>query len=283
MNNIIGILFGILWASGGVAIKTGIKSTSPLNLALLRFIIAGLILFSITHVFWKKERLPKGDEWGKLMLFGFFGVTVYVGCFFIAAITTSVGLLNLFVAINPLIITLLAAFWLKRKISNYEIVGLLLCFSGLVVATFPSLQNSTSTIGGLIILTIGMIGYSFSNVYFKKINLPLSNLAINTWQVIFGGLGLLPIVLYLGNTQIIWDKNLFISVLWLSVVISIATMLIWFYLLKKDAVKAGRWLYLSPIAGYFYANFFYGEKITMNAFIGTVFVIVGLYISKKEN
>jgi probable blue pigment (indigoidine) exporter len=282
MEYIIGLLFAFFWASGSLATKIGVKSADPLTLALMRFGIAGSLLFLYNYVFTKGNPFPKGIEWRKLITFGLFGTTIYSGCYFIATETTSVGLLNLFVATNPLLIVLISTFWLKKPITRNEIIGFIICTLGLVTATFPSLKNSTATSFGIIVLSIGMISYSFANVYYGKMNLPLSNIAINTWQVIFGGLMLVPFAIFAPNKHITYDQNLVISVFWLSIIISICTTLLWYYLLKKDTVKASKWLYLSPILGYILSYFLLDEIITIYAMMGTVLVILGLYVSKKK-
>ena len=146
----------------------------------------------------------------------------------------------------------------------------------------PSLMDSSSTVMGLLILTLGIFSYSFANVYFSKMNVPLSNIAINTWQVLIGGTLLIPVALLMPHKEIVWDNNLLISVFWLAIVISICTSLLWYYLLKKDTIKASQWLYLSPIMGYGLSYWLLNEPITIFAVVGTVLVIMGLYISKKE-
>ncbi len=283
MEYAIGLLFALFWASGSLATKIGVKSADPLTLALMRFTIAGTLLFSYTYLVKKESRFPKAEEWKKLIIFGFFGTTIYSGCYFIATETTSVGLLNLFVAINPLLIVLLSAIWLKKQVTKNEIIGFIICFAGLIFATYPSLKDSSATLFGIILLSIGMLSYSFANVYYGKMNLALPNITINTWQVIFGGLMLVPFAFFWQNKHITWDKNLLISVLWLGIIISICTTLLWYFLLKKDAIKASRWLYLSPILGYALSYFLLHEAITKYAVIGTLLVIFGLYIAKRKN
>ena len=151
MDYIIGLLFSFFWASGSLATKIGVKSADPLTLALMRFGIAGSLLFLYNYVFTKGKRFPKAEEWKKLAIFGLFGTTIYSGCYFIATETTSVGLLNLFVAINPLIIILISTFWLKKPITKNEVIGFIICTFGLATATFPSLKNSTATPFGIFI------------------------------------------------------------------------------------------------------------------------------------
>ena len=283
MEYVIGFLFALLWASGSLATKIGVKSADPLSLALMRFALAGSILFVYNYLFKRGNPLPKGKAWQQLIIFGFFGTTVYSGCYFIATESTSVGLLNLFVAFNPLVIVFISAIWLKKDITSFQIIGFVVSFLGLAIATYPSLIDSSATVFGIVILSIGMISYSFANVYFGKMNLLLSNIAINTWQVIFGGLMLVPFAYFWPEKRLIFDNNLAFSVLFLGIIISVFTTLLWYFLLKKDAIKASQWLYLSPILGYVLSYFVLGEAITRYAIIGTVLVVLGLWVSKRKS
>jgi drug/metabolite transporter (DMT)-like permease len=281
MEYLIGFLFALLWASGSLATKIGVGSADPLSLALMRFVLAGSVLFVYNYLVKRSNPLPKGEQWLKIIVFGFFGTTVYSGCYFVATISTSVGLLNLFVAINPLLIVFLSSIWLKKSISKNQVVGFIICFLGLATATYPSLVGSCDTLFGIAVLSLGMLSYSFANVYYGQMNLPLSNVTINTWQVIFGGLMLVPFAIFWPNKYLILDYNLAFSVLFLGIVISVFTTLLWYALLKKDAIKASQWLYLSPILGYGLSYFFLHEAITQFAIIGTILVIFGLRVSRR--
>jgi probable blue pigment (indigoidine) exporter len=63
--------------------------------------------------------------------------------------------------------------------------------------------------------------------------------------------------------------------------ISIAAVQLWLYLLKAEPVKASLWLFLCPIFGFFYAAILTNEPITIYTVVGTVLVILGLYLGKK--
>ncbi|OZI13340.1 hypothetical protein CEW92_01955 [Bacillaceae bacterium SAS-127] len=100
----------------------------------------------------------------------------------------------------------------------------------------------------LIILGIGMLAMAIGSVYFKKVKLDLPNIVINTWQVIIGGVLLVPITYTLeSETYFLHTDNYLLgSLIWLVLIISIATMLLWFYLLKQDADEPP-----PPIASHF--------------------------------
>lgn len=279
MDILIGLLFAVFWASASIAAKTGIKSVDPITLLVIRFLIAGVLML-LYVVFVKKERLPQKSEWGKLSIFSLLNTVIYLGLFFIASKTISAGLLTLFVSINPLLIALIGAFYINRKPTKNELVGFIICFIGLSVASLPHLQNARANVYSIVILLLGMLSYSFGTVYFKKQNIALSNLSVNAWQVLIAGIVLIPVSFLLQTKPITYNRDFYLSLFWLTIVVSIFTMLLWLYLLKKDTVKASRWLYVSPIFGYILSHFILDEPITWHAGIGTVLVIAGLIKSR---
>ncbi len=125
-----------------------------------------------------------------------------------------------------------------------------------------------------------MISYSLGSVYYKKIDLKLSKLTINAWQNLIGGLFLFPIAYYYKKKEIIYDDNLYLSLIWLTIIISIIANNMWLKLLKIDTVKASKWLFLTPVFGYFLSYFLLNEQITLHACFGTILVLLGLKISK---
>lgn len=276
-----GILFAVLWASGAIAMKTGLNSSSPLTLAIFRFLLAGIIMVSFSQIF-LKEKLPNKTEWLKIIVFGFLNITMYLGCLFIAIEYVSAGLMNLFVSINPILIIFFSILFLNRKVTKHEITGFLVCFIGLLIAVLPLIKKNEANLVGIILLIIGMSSYSIGSVFYKKFDLKLSNTSINAWQTLLGGVFLIPFAYLMNTKTIILNANFYISLFWLSIVISVFATLIWLNLVKKDPIKASKWLFLAPVFGYFLSYFILGEQITLYEVIGTVLVIIGLKITNAK-
>ena len=272
----------MLWASASVATKIGILSAQPLVIGNFRFFIAATLMLSYSYLF-QKNRLPNVSEWKQLAIYGFLNVTLYLGCFVIAMKHVSAGIGSLATATNPLIISILSAFWIGHSVKKTEILGLVFGITGVGVATYPLLKNSFADAEGFIILSISMISYSVGTVYYASQKWKLPLLVINGWQVLLGGIFLVPFTLFFtdwaNNT---YDVRFWSSVFWLVIPVSIGAVQLWLYLLKKDPVKASLWLFLCPIFGFAYASFLLNEPITSYTYVGTIFVIVGLYLAQKK-
>lgn len=275
----IGLGFSILWASASTATKIGLKATQPFTICVVRFFLAGSLMLGISHGL-MRHRLPRGREWGRLAFYGLLTNSVYLGLYVLAMQHVSAGLGSLAIATNSVFVNLLATIFLRQPLKGGTMVSLLLCSAGVVLAAWPLLQNSSATPGGLVVLTVGMLAYSMGIIYFSRTEwngLPL--LTINGWQVLLGGVFLLPVALYLYQPALnIWNGSSIGGILWLAIPVSIGAVQLWLYLLKDNPTKASFWLFLCPVFGFLIANVFTGEEITAYTLGGMALVIGGIYL-----
>jgi probable blue pigment (indigoidine) exporter len=278
-----GISFAILWASASSATKVALQSAQPFVIAVTRFLIAGTIMLFISHIV-LKERLPAGNEWKQIAVYGILNVSIYLGLYVIAMLYVSAGLGSLSTGTNPVIISIIAAVWLGQPLKRVTIISLLLCTAGIVIAAYPLLKNSYATPGGLVILFISMLSYSTGAVYFSKKKWHgLHMMVINGWQTLFGGIFLLPLLFaFYSRSKNVYDIKSVGGMLWLAIPVSIGAVQLWLYLLRDNPVKASFWLFLCPIFGFIMAAVILKEPISAYTFIGVALVISGLYIVQKK-
>ena len=283
-NILIGLLFAMLWASASVATKFGILSAPPLILANLRFFIAGFVLLLYGYLISKqKYGWPDKQEWKHLAIFGLLNTTIYLGLYVYSMKYTAAGIGSLATSTNPLLIVLLSSWLIGRSPSKEEIWSICIGMTGIGIATYPLIKNSSSSVMGLIILMLSMVSVSFASVYYARVKWKIPNILINGWQVALGGLFLIPVTLFMSDFSAMqFDNRLIFSTLWLSLAVSVIGLICWFYLLKIDTVKASLWLFLCPLFGFFYAWWLLDEPITGYTVAGTLLVVAGLYLGQRK-
>jgi len=127
------------------------------------------------------------------------------------------------------------------------------------------------------------VSVSGASVYYARLDWRLPNLVINGWQVLLGGLTLLPFTIYFADWQHTHlDAQFWFSVGWLIIPVSVVSLQLWFYLLRQDAVKASLWMFLCPIFGFAYSSLFLNEPLSWHTFAGTALVVGGLYAAQRE-
>lgn len=278
-----GIAFAILWPSAATAGKIALESAQPFVISVLRFFIGGVIMLFISHILMRK-RLPQKKEWKQLCIYGLLNISLYLGIYIVALQYISAGLGSLAIATNPVLISLISTFILKKPLKQKVLFSLALCLMGVLLAAWPLFESSHATPGGLILLMLSMLIYSLGVIYFSEKNWnDLHILTINGWQTLLGGIFLLPVTAFTYSPE---KNNLNLrlmgSVLWLAIPVSIIAVQIWLYLLRDNAVKASFWLFLCPISGFVIAGMMVNEPITIFTISGMLLVIFGLYIVQKR-
>lgn len=272
----------MLWASASVAGKYGLRSVEPLMLYNIRFLLAGLLLVALTYGF-QRNRLPTREEWRQLAIFGLFNTALYLGFFILALQSVAAGITTLAIVLNPLFITLLSSIWSRRKITASTAISIVLGSLGVVIAAYPLLNTSYATLGGLALLAISMLAYSFGAVYYSRVTWHLPRLVVNGWQTLLSSAMLLPITFLLHESENHFNTNFWLSEGWLVVMVSVFAVQLWLRLLKTDVVGASLWLYLCPIFGFFYATLLLNEPFTLYTLAGAATVLTALYIGQRAS
>ncbi len=278
-----GFLFSMLWASASVAGKIGIQSVEPLLLFNVRFLLAGTFMLLYAHLV-VKNKLPAASDWKPIIVFGALNTTLYLGLYILALREVSAGIGSLAPAVNPLLIGVLSSLWIGSKVKPLQWVSIALGMAGILLATYPLLQNSSATWRGLSVMLLSMLCYSVATIFYAKTKWQVSSLVINGWQVFTGGVLLLPFSYLLHQPAAVnhFDARFWEAETWLIVPVSIVSVQLWLYLLRTDAVRASLWLFLCPVFGFVYAAILLGESITLYTIAGTALVIGGLYIGQRQ-
>ncbi len=279
---IAGVLFAFLWSSASTATKLGLNDAQPLVIAEIRFMIAGILMLLFSH-FIKKNKLPVGKQWKQLVIYGFLNITIYLGCYIVGMQHVTAGIGALAVATNPLFISFLSVFLLKKKLSPPVVIAIICGTSGVLIASWPLLGQESVTMVGLLLILFSMLSYSAGAIYFSAASWDNLNLVtINGWQTLLGGILLLPVAafFYRPNANN-FTPALWASILWLAIPVSVFTVQLWLWLLKTNTVNAGLWLFLCPVFGFAIAGWVTHDVISLYSIVGTALVIAGLFISQR--
>lgn len=280
---VLGACFAVLWASASAATKIALLDAQPFVIAVSRFFLGGSIMLLFAHGF-RKYRLPREKEWKQLMCYGLLNISIYLGLYIVAMQKISAGLGTLAVALNPVIISLMAAFIFKKPVGINNIISLVICLGGVFVAAYPLLKTSYASLDGMVIILISMLAYSAGAIYFSKSNWNgLNIITINGWQTIFGGIFLIPFLLLTyqpGANH--YGFNFWSGTLWLVVPVSIGAVQCWLYLSQKNATNASYWLFLCPVVGFIISAVLLKEPLSWYTAAGVLLVLIGLYTRNKQ-
>lgn len=215
-----------------------------------------------------------------MTVFGLFNTALYLGIFIIALQYVAAGITTLAIALNPLLISILSALFMGRKVAAKEWISIFIGMIGVAVATYPLLQTNYATWGGVLLIALCMVMYSIGSVYYASVPWKLQRLVINGWQVLLGGFMLLPFAFVLSKHENNFDTNFWVSLIWLVVPVSVIAVQLWLRLLRNDAVRASIWLFLCLVFGLMYAVILLHEPFSWFTLAGLVLVTGAIYLGQ---
>ncbi|MFF7730222.1 EamA family transporter [Streptomyces sp. NPDC008001] len=160
----------------------------PLLAAVVRALPAGLVLVAVTR------RLPQGVWWWRALVLGALNIGAFFALLFVAAYRLPGGVAATVGAIQPLLVALLSAGLLGERLSPRTLFAAVAGVAGvslLVLRAGARLDGLgvAAAAGGAVVMATGV-------VLSKRWASPAPLLATTGWQLVAGGLLLLPVALF---------------------------------------------------------------------------------------
>ena len=283
------ILATLFWAGNFIVGKAAfIENIPPMSLVFFRWSLVWLILlpFTYNNIFKFKKIIIKN-----LSLLFFLALTS-VGLFnsftYLALIHTQVINASLFNTAIPTMIIFLCFLFKIEKTNRFQIMGLILSVMGILSIITKLDLNILFSLDfnkGDIIMIGGVITWGLYSSFLKKKNFTLPLLTLVHILCTLGLLFILPQFLFeLSQGQIIkFDINLGYILIYLALFPSIGSYYCWAGAVSIiGANRAGIFLSLIPLFSTILAMIFFNEKFYFFHFIGSVLIVLGLFLSNKK-
>ena len=280
----------LFWAGNFMIGKYAfLEEIPPLSLVFYRWSLVWIILFPFTY----KEIIKYKDTiLNNLPLLFFLGLTS-VGLFnsftYLSLIHTQVINASLFNTAIPAIIILLCFLFKIEETNKFQILGLIISVGG-ILAIITKLKMeillSLNFNKGDLIMIGGVITWGVYSTLLKKKKFTLPLLTLVHIVCTFGLISVLPQFFYeFSNGQIIkFDTNLVYTLIFLAIFPSIGSYYCWAGAVSIiGANRAGISLSLIPLFSSIMAIIIYNEKFQFFHLIGSILIILGLFLSNKEN
>ena len=274
----------ILWGSSFVAIKIAYTTYPPLTLAVVRFVVATVILGALTLLPQNRVRLQKKDIL-TVVICGFTGIMLYAVLQNIAMQWTSASSATLIIASYPIITLLMESAIYKKKLSGIKIVAILIAIVGVVILSYVKSESRVQgELFGIILFINAGIGWAVYNFMMKRVVNHYPPITLQFYTTLFGTIFLLPLAL-LERGQ--WREPTLLSfsmMMFLGVFCSVVAYLLYNRGLKTMAPSTvTSMLNLMPIIGVFFSWVLLGEQVTLRKIIGGAIVIFGVMLSVRKS
>jgi len=280
----------LFWAGNFMVGKLAyLENIPPMSLVFFRWLLVWIILLPFTY---KEISKNKDIILNNLPLLFFLALTS-VGLFnsftYLALVYTQVINASLFNTAIPAAIIFLCFLLNIEKTNKFQILGLIISVLGILAIItkldFNILLSLNFNKGDLIMIG-GVITWGLYSSFLKKktFNLPLLTLVhvLCTFGLIF----ILPQFLYelSHGLTIKFNSNLIYTLIYLALFPSIGSYYCWAGSVAIiGANRAGIFLSLIPFFSTLMAISFFDEKFQFFHLIGSILIILGLFLSNKES
>jgi drug/metabolite transporter (DMT)-like permease len=195
---------------------------------------------------------------------------------------------SLLVLTTPIVITLLAAFFLKEKLTRTKMAGLLLGIMGGVLLVFSrdiSVSNKSNQALGDMFIIFGAISYSTYVILMKSIAHKYSNTAILKWVFLIGSLLSIPLGWH--DLQLVqwamFDELSWFCLLYIVIGATFfAYQLVNFGIHTLGASVAGSYIYAQPFFASISAIVFLNESLSLTKFVSAGLIMTGVFLANYK-
>lgn len=287
-NTTLAITACLLWSTAFVGVKVGLKYMSPLMLAGLRFMLAGVLLLPFCGGMKTLKETVSGHTRTVLLVSLFQSFLLY-GSFFIAMQYVGGAVAAIIIGASPLMSALTAHVMMKDdKLNARNSFAIALGITGVTIVGVNC--KPWSPVGmiefvGILILLFGSLVSAIGNVIIAKKRNSIHPVSLNCAQIFIGGVCLsLAGIIFEGVPSFDLPITFYAVLIWLASLSAIAFS-IWFKLLGKIKVsKLNIWKFLVPVFGALTSwAFLPDESPTVWAIIGLLFVTAGVITANRES
>lgn len=273
----------IVWGTTFLSIRVAVETIPPWFVAGIRQFLAGIIMLIIL-LFRKEFKWIGWKNLGYQIIFSTLMLVIANGMTTVAEETVTSSLASLMSACSPIAVFLGSVAFGLQKFSFRALIGIILCFSGILFIFWDGLNDLANPdyLMGIIFLFAAILGWASGTIFTKKLNLQSKNITLNLfYQFLFAGVVQLCFAFLFSETYNFenWSLKSISAMLYLAVFGSVAAFFAFHYALTKiSPVQVSILAYINTIISIFLSWLILDEKISAKFIIAAVLIIAGVFI-----
>lgn len=271
------VLLILFWGASWPIYKIAVPYTPPLLFSGLRAFLGGVLL---TILIWKsRQQIQWKKHWKKYVVSAFFNCVLFFGLQTIGLNFLPGGLFSVLVYVQPILLGVFAWLMLDEYLSGIRVIGLIIGFIGILIASWDGLSYHVSVIGVTLALATG-VAWAYGVICVKKVSKEINAFWMVAIQSMIGGLFLLINgVMFESWSDIVWNGPFLFGLIFGVTIGMPAAYIIYYTLINKgEASKVGSATFLVPIISVLIGVVFLDETLTMKLLIGMILVGISIYL-----
>ncbi|AWB86908.1 EamA family transporter [Mycetocola zhujimingii] len=263
----------VAWGSTYVVTQHLLPAESPLFGAVLRAFPAGILLLLLTRT------LPTGLWWWKSLVLGTLNIGAFFALIYAAAQLLPSGIASTLMATSPAVMMLLAWPMLSERPRALALLGASIGIGGvfLMLGTGEASPDAAGILASVSAMVLSSVGFILTKKWSAGVNI----LSLTAWQLIAGGLVILPLAVIVEGGPPQLDPPAILGFLYLTLVATALAYVAWFSGLRHlSAGTVGLIGLLNPVTGVLLGASLGAEVFALPQLIGIVLVFAGIVIGQ---
>ena len=274
-------IFVVLWSTGFIATKYVLVGAEPLTFLTIRMMLVVALMAVIAAIArprWPDRKGILHSVVAGILVHGFYlsGTAIAI------AHSIPAGLSALIPGLQPILTSTLANRWLGERVTPLQWGGLLLGLAGVVLILHDRTMSGDAG-WGWFASGVSLVSITLGTLYQKRfcggIDWRAGNLVQFIAVAVFFALGA-----WLFETNTVrWTSEFILAVLWLAVVLSIGSIGLLYWLIRRSAATAVASLfYLVPAVTALMAYLLFDERLDTVAITGMVVCAAAVFLVNKS-
>ena len=276
------VVLSLIWGMAFVAIKEVVTELSPVNLALMRWLIAAIPFLILLPVIGRPKARFEGRDIPRLLVVALANVVGYHISLNYAETTLSAGLSALLIAFGPIFIVVLSYLILHERAGRRVLLGLVLAFTGTAVLSLGSVGSvDLSSFAGVFEALFTAICYALFAVLGKPLVQKYGSAPTTILAGLAGTAMMTPLLSPSFFSQAAaLSLDGWIGVLYLGLLSTVFGYLMFYTLVSRGAVsRLSIQLYLIPVVSIVGGALLLAEQVTAIVVLGGAMMLAAVAIS----
>jgi len=263
----------VAWGTNYFVTNQFLPADFPLYGAAIRALPAGLLLLVLCR------KRPHGSWWWKSLVLGTLNVGAFFALIYVAAQLLPTSVASTIMATSPVAMMLLAFGLLAERPQRLHLAGAGIGIAGvcLMVLGGAGAINVLGVLASVTAMTMSSFGY----VLAKKWSAGIDVLAVTSWQLIAGGVVLLPVAVAVEGAPPALDGPAILGFGYVTIIATALAFAAWFTGLRHlSAGTVGIIGLLNPVTGVLLGTLIAGDKLGPQQICGLVLVFLGILLGQ---
>ncbi|MFI1096816.1 EamA family transporter [Streptomyces sp. NPDC020917] len=265
----------VAWGTNYYVTHAFLPADRPLYGAALRALPAGLVLLAL------RRQRPRGAWWWRSAVLGLINMSVFFVLVYAASQLLPTSVASTVMAVSPLTMMLIAWPLVSERPRAAHLAGAAIGLGGVCLMLLTGVDGVSAR--GVLASAAAMLVSSFGHILAKRWGAGADVLASTAWQLMAGGLFLLPVAAAVEGPPPALSAPTLLAFGYVSVVATALAFAAWFNGLRHlPAGTVGLIGLLNPVTGVLLGLVAAGEVLTGRQLCGLAMVLAGVVLGRPR-